>query len=256
MSKKVFALASVTALTGLLVAGTSACSGQKFYVISDEGGAPSAVDGGKQPSTTVPPSDAGVTKKPVDASTDPDPDPGPTGTTCPTTAPIDATVFPWAPPRALPGSCTPADVDGLVAYVTAHPAAAYPDLKNQVANLTCRQCLFVPDGAKWGAIVEKSDGSFLRNNLGGCVALASGSVSCGKAYSQLDDCISVACENCADQAATQNCSTAAVKGACKTAAAAYSTQCTDPASVTTCDNLATKYTFEAAARALCVALPN
>jgi hypothetical protein len=260
MSKRVFALASVTALSGLIVAGaTAGCSGQKIYVISDEGGTLSGIDGGKGSSGTVPTplSDGGMKKQPIDASPDPDPDPNPDpGATCPTSAPIDATTAPWSPPQSLPGSCTATDIDNLVAYVTANPATTYPNLKSQIANLTCRQCLFVPDGAKWGPFVEKSDGTFLRNNFGGCVAVASGSVSCGKAFSQLDDCLSVACQDCADATELQKCSTAATKAACKNATTAFSTQCPDASSVTTCSDLATTYTFEAAARALCVATPN
>ena len=62
----------------------------------------------------------------------------------------------------------------------------------------------------------------------------------------------VACQDCADDAATSKCNTAAGKGACKDAAAAFVKECTDATAVTACDDLAKTYTFEAAARALCV----
>jgi hypothetical protein len=237
MLKKIFALASVTALTGLVAAVSAAgCSSTTSVAGTD----PVIEAGG------------GDARKPVEAG--PEEEAGPT--TCPSSEPIDATTAPWKPPQALPGSCTEKMIADLVAYVDANKDDAtkgsYANIKKQVADATCASCLFVVDGAKWGAFVEKSDGSFLRNNFGGCVAVASGKEECGKAFSQLDDCLAFACQECADDAATTKCNTAAGKGACKTAGDAYVTACGSNDAVTACDDLAKTYTFEAAARALCV----
>ena len=233
MIKKMFALASVTALTGL-VASVAASGCSSTTSVAEEGG------------TTV--SEAGDAKKPIEAG--PEEEAGPA--TCPTTDPIDATVAPWKPPAVSQGSCSEKMITDLVAFVDANKMAAYADIKKAVTDATCKACLFVKDGDKWGPLVEKADGSFLRNNFGGCVAVTSGKEACGKAYSQYDDCVSFACQDCADDAATSKCRTAAAKGACKGAAASLVKECPDNTALTACDDLAKTYTFEAAARALCV----
>lgn len=236
MFKKVFALASVTALTGLVASVAASGCSSTTSVSGDEAG-------------TV--TEAGTdARKPVEAG--PEEEAGPS--TCPTTDPIDATTAPWNPPQALPGSCTEKMITDLVAFVDANKSTPYADLKKQITDPTCAACLFVKDGPKWGAFVEKADGSFLRNNFGGCVAVTSGKEACGKAFSQFDDCLSVACQDCADDAATTKCNTAAGKGACKDAAAAFVTECGDATAVSACDDLAKTYTFEAASRALCVGI--
>lgn len=235
MMKKMFALASVTALTGLVAAVAASGCSSTTSVSGDEGG------------TSV--SEAGTdAKKPIEAGEEPDTGPA----TCPTTDPIDATTAPWKPPAVAQGSCTEKMIVDLVAFVDANKSTPYADLKKQITDPTCAACLFVKDGDKWGAFVEKADGSFLRNNFGGCVAVTSGKEACGKAFSQFDDCLNVACQDCADDAATSKCQTAAGKGACKDGAAAFVKECTDATAVTACDDLAQTYTFEAASRALCV----
>lgn len=232
MFKKMFALASVTALTGLVAAvAASGCSSTTS--VSDEGG------------TTV--SEAGDAKVPKEAG--PEEEAGPA--TCPTTDPIDATTAPWKPPAASPGACSEQQILDLVKF-DANKQTAYADLKKQVTDATCAKCLFVKDDTTWGPFVEKADGSFLRNNFGGCVAVTSGKEACGKAFSQFDDCLDFACQDCADDAATSKCKSAAGKGACKDGAATFVKECTDATAVEACDKLAVTYTFEAASRALCV----
>jgi hypothetical protein len=237
MIKKMFALASVTALTGLVAAvAASGCSSTTTETSNEAG--------------PVVSNEAGDAKKPVpEAGEEPDADM--TGGTCPTTDPIDATTAPWKAPTPPKVACTEKQIADLVAYVEANPKTDYAKLKATVTDTTCAKCLFVPDTTNWGPFVEKADGSFERNNFGGCVAAASGKESCGKAFSQFDDCLAVACQDCADDTATQKCNTAAAKGACKTAASSFATECGNADAVDTCDKLATKYTFEAASRALC-----
>ena len=115
MIKKIFALASVTALTGL-VAAVSASGCSSTTSVADEGG------------TTV--SEAGGdARKPIEAG--PEEEAGPSS--CPTTDPIDATTAPWKSPQVLPGSCTEKMITDLVAYVDKliaeqHPATASGDV--------------------------------------------------------------------------------------------------------------------------------
>lgn len=245
MFKKMFALASVTALTGLVASvAASGCSSTTVSA-ADEGGTPA-----------TPASDAAADAKRPPIEAGPEPDADTTGGTCPTTDPIDATTAPWKPPFSDPGKCLEKDILDLVAFVEANPKSAYKDIKAAVTSVTCKACLFQKESTTWSALVEKADGSFLRNNFGGCVAVMSGKESCGKAFSQLDDCLSEACKDCADDAATQKCNTAAGKVACKAAGAAFATECGSADAVQACDDLATKYTFEAAARALCVGTAN
>jgi hypothetical protein len=239
--KKMFALASVTALTGLVASvAASGCSSTTVDATGGEGG-------------TVTPAEAGKPKPVPDSGPDPAEDSGPG--TCPTTDPIDATTAPWKPPTTPSTACTEKQITDLVAYVEANPKVDYPTLKKQVTG-ACATCLFVKDGTNWGPFVEKADGSFERNNFGGCVAITSGKESCGKAFSQFDDCLQVACQDCADDAALTKCNTAAGKGACKDAGAAFATECGSADPVQACDDLAKKYTFEAASRALCVGITN
>lgn len=242
MLKKIFALASVTALTGLVASvAASGCSSTTVTGAdtADTGTADSSGDSGRKPTGTVDEPDADVA-----------------GATCPLTDPLDATTAPWKPPAVDPGKCTEQDIVDLVTYIDGNKSAAYADIKKVIKDAGCAACLFVKDGATWGPLVEKADGTFMRNNFGGCVAVVSGNEACGKSYSQLDDCIDVACQDCADDAARTKCMTAALKGACKTATAAYVAACGDDTAVTACDELARTYTFEAAARALCVGLAN
>jgi hypothetical protein len=238
MMKRIFALASVTTVCGLVAAtSASGCSS------SDSGGAP-AEEAGLDGSADA--------KKPVEASDD-IPDTG--APTCPTTAAIDATTNEWKPPNVMPGACTGAMVDALVAAVDASPMIAYPDLKAKITDPTCKACLFAPDGAKWAAFVEDASGAFLRQNFGGCVAVVSGQEACGKAFSQYEDCTDLACQDCADETSFNACNSPASKGACKTAASNVTTVCgSNVTAIDTCQSLGTKYLFESAARALCVGL--
>src|SRR4051794_22329266 len=104
MVKKLFGLASVTVLTGLVGVITAAGCSSKLYVYGDEGG----VEGGK----ILKPGDEGYdkAKDPIRAEagkvpTDPpieEPDPG---ATCPSTTPITAAdidaQLQWKPPSAF-----------------------------------------------------------------------------------------------------------------------------------------------------------
>lgn len=237
LKKRIFALASVTALTGLVASATSAgCSS------SDSPGTTTG-------DASVP--DVREAKAPFDAS-EPEEDAGPSN--CPITDKIDAKMFPWKPPAVAQGSCTDDEIKTLAKAVDDNAKITYADLKKAVPNVTCNKCLFGPEsGMKWTAMLEDGKGEFSRHNFGGCVAVLSGSDDCGKAFSQYDECLNTACDMCADQTAFDKCSTPASKGACKQSLADLQSICGDKIdAVSGCQDLSVKYLFESAARALCV----
>ena len=234
MFKKIFALASVTALSGLVAAASSSgCSSTE----------------------SAPQAEGGVADGPLEAKTPreaaPEDEAGPTA--CPSTTAIDGTKFPWKPPAIRLGSCSDDEIKLLVKAVDDNNMITYAGLKAKITNATCKSCLFAPDGAKWAAFVEDAMGAFVRQNFGGCIAAVTGKEACGQAYSRYDDCINTACKDCADQAAFDKCASPAGKGACAIATMSVNTVCgKDVAGITTCQNLSDKYLFESAARALCV----
>ncbi len=121
-------------------------------------------------------------------------------------------------------------------------------------NATCATCLFVPDGAKWGPIVEKADGSFLRLNFGGCVAVKS-TEACGQAWTQLDECTDLACADCTNEGARYaQCKVGAATEACAPAQKAYAAECGGSTAVDACKALAANPfdPYDGVARALCV----
>lgn len=237
MVKKLFALASMTALTGVVVSASSVGCSSTTVNASDDGG------GGTTDSGPV--ADSGVKK---DGSVTTDSGPG----TCPTTDAIDATQYGYKNANIQPGKCTNDMITALVTFVDNNKSAKYADVKAAVTDADCRACIFQADGATWGPLVENAKGELILINTGGCIEAASGKSECGKSYHQFEQCLDEACTDCpdGDQTALQNCFKAAAKGACKAANAAIGTECAD--AITTCGNLATKYTFEAPAKALCV----
>jgi len=245
MVKKLFALASMTALTGVVAAASAAgCS----TTVTDVGG----TDGGGTPETSTG-TDSGP-KKDSGPVVEEDTGPG----TCPTPDAIDATQLPWKSPTRAPGSCTQAELDAFVAkFDTDQDLAA---AKASITNTACRDCIFAKDGATWAPLVENASGQVAVLNVGGCIAIASNKDACGKAYQQWVDCRFEACGECpdGDSNAFQKCLSAASKkgAACFAAFEAVVPQCGDDQTVSdaeaACDN--TKYIFEAPIRAQCIGL--
>lgn len=239
MVKKLFALASVSALTGL-VAAVSAAGCSTTTTVENEGGTPTGEGGtdAKRDQTSPPEEDSG---------------PG----TCPTTDAIDATKLPWKSPTKSPGACTPTDLSNLVSFVDTNDNAKYADWKASVTNMTCRSCIFGTDGATWAPLVENSSGQLVVLNVGGCIAIASGSDNCGKSYQNWFDCRFEACAECpdGDTPALQKCLSAASKGACKAAFDAVGTVCGDQQiadAETACEG--DKFVFEGPIKAQCIGL--
>ncbi len=238
MVKKLFALASVTALSGLVVAVSAA--GCTTTTTEED----PVVEAGATETGTVTPKDAG--KKDVEVDDTP---------ACPPADEIDATKLPWKSPTKQPGACTQADLDALVAFVSTDTSGDTSKWKTSITDAECKACVFAVDGATWAPLIENAKGQLAMLNVGGCFAIHSGNDACGKAYQNWFDCGFEACGECAgdDSAALNKCRQNANKTACKTAFEDVATVCGDDEVVdaeTACDGV--KYVFEGPIKAQCI----
>jgi hypothetical protein len=249
--KKLFALASFSAVTGVLVAATaSGCS-------SSTSSTTTTGDAGK---------DTGPAKPPPPPVTGDDGGGGDAGGgTCPTTDAIDPATLPYMDPAPpTPGKCTEADLTALGAAVA--NAKSDDDLK-KVISAACATCVFT-DANKtgWGALPEVSTSSGPQAatvNLGGCYQIVTGNKACGQAVQNHLDCQFQACDGCpsGDQTAFDNCIKKADTGACKTEVKNEQTACgsLDPNLLTAGDDNCVpsggKYLFEGPIRVQCITGP-
>jgi len=250
MANRLFALASVTALAGAIVVVETGCLGDPPVAPSSKDAGGSGSDGGGTAGhgDGAPALDGGTA---TDGGVPPD---GAAAAKCPSTAPIDATKFAYKPAAAPSTSCTSAEIDDLATFVATYKTATHADAKFSVTNTTCRACLYTLDtDATWGPFVEDAAGKLVLVNTAACIEAKSGHLACGEAYHRFERCLEEACVGCSAPT-TQNsaCYKAAAKGACKTANLAITSDCAD--ALSTCADLATKYPFEAPARALCAGL--
>jgi hypothetical protein len=264
--KKQFGLAALSFLGGLVAStGGGACGGavnslpQEGGVSAGGSGTPggssdaaaSGGEGGASGSSgTSGAVDSGSGGPPLDA--------GHTAV-CTGTLPVSPAALLWKSPYEGPGSCSQAELDALVAFVAANPAAKYAEWKASVANATCASCIFgLASAPTWTPLLEDALGALVEQNVGGCIAIASGNDSCGRAYQNWFDCRFLACSDCpSGSAALSMCQTAASKagGGCKTYYDAVVPACTDAVvsnAETTCAG--TKYFFEGPIRAQCIGL--
>ncbi|CAN5924612.1 hypothetical protein BH11MYX4_BH11MYX4_65840 [soil metagenome] len=221
MVKKLFALASVTALTGLMAAvAASGCSSS------------TVVD-------TTPTIEAGPDVKvtPKDAAPIDEPDTGPA--TCPTTTPVTSADIglTWVAPGAPQSVCNQGDLDALKkVFADGKGSAKYTDIEKSL-GATCGPCVFTAvKGARWGMIIKDGANVVADNSLGACFGALS-TAECGKARFEIDSCLDIACpqQDCGTD--TQACNTKALKGACKSFVAPYTTACTDEnALIASCTN--------------------
>lgn len=246
MTKKLFALASVTALTGVVAAASAAGCSSTTTIQDDAGSSGSSGEGGK--------TEAGKTDGSSGSSGEEDSGPG----TCPTTDVIDATTFPWKPPTLAPGSCTEGELAAFVAFVEKTDDPQKWKDGTWTTNDACRNCVFAKEGATWAPLILNASGQLAELNVGGCIAIASGKEACGKAYQQWRACYLEACTDCpdGDSNAFSKCVTAANKKACKKAFDDVVPSCGDVDTAanaeTACDG--EKYVFEGGFRAQCIGL--
>jgi hypothetical protein len=232
VAKKLFVLASVTALTGF-VAAAGCSSTETITLATDAGPGGSKTDAKK--STTSSGSIAG--------DDDDDDDGGPVAPvkSCLNTTPIDQTKYAYIPAiTPMKNACTDTETAAISAYYKAHGADASFKVTDWMATVSqgCASCIFTtePDdgGAApaWGPIVVKPNAQNVLSidtvNRGGCIELVSGSAPCGRAYQQYQDCTLDACLlSCKSQAEFNACRQDAnvLTTACKDAFAAVKTVC-------------------------------
>ena len=243
MTKKIFALASVTALTGAVVASAAAGCSSTQPLPADDGGTSGTTDARPDVIKT-------------DTGTSGGEEAGSSG--CPTQEVIDATTFPWKPPTLAPGSCTEGELAAFVAFVEKTDDPQKWKDGTWTTNDACRNCVFAKEGATWAPLILNASGQLAELNVGGCIAIASGKEACGKAYQQWRACYLEACTDCpdGDSNAFSKCVTAANKKACKKAFDDVVPSCGDVDTAanaeTACDG--EKYVFEGGFRAQCIGL--
>jgi hypothetical protein len=217
MVKKLFALASVTGLSGLVIAVAAAgCSSTTTIPgdVPDTGATPT--DSGKGKETTPPKGDDDDTTEAGPA-------------TCPSTDPVAAADLPWMPPTPTKvGACTQAQLDEFNKFLTDNPTttnAQFIDHIKKSSPTTCGACVVTDAAAAtWGPL-PSSNGDLVTINIGSCFSLVSGKEACGKAIQNEFDCEFVACGDCTDDTAFDSCRTKSQKGACKPYVSGIATAC-------------------------------
>jgi len=177
MVKKLFALASVSALAGIVAATGAGCTTETVVPAED-------VDAG--------PKDAGRDRAVVDPGDDDDDDEIPS---CAAKEPVTLTKIPYTTALQVPGACTTADLAKLVAYFDANREAKDFTVAKWAAEVseTCSQCVFTDEAAeKWGPLLVKDD-ELNSLNYGGCIEIQSDNEACGRAYQQFRQCPFQAC---------------------------------------------------------------
>ncbi|MBS2017189.1 MAG: hypothetical protein JST00_30170 [Deltaproteobacteria bacterium] len=244
-----FAFASITVLVGIVAVASptaAGCSATAIVPSVDEGGDGSR---GIVDATSDRTKDSGRQEDPGSG--------GGGGWPCPSPDAINATTFPWKPPSKTPGACTEGELQSFVAFVekTDDPQK----WKDGITNAACRDCVFAKETTTWPPLILNAAGQLVALNVGGCIAIASGKESCGKAYQQWRDCYLEACTDCAfDESTFTTCIAAANKTACKKAfdAIVGPTGCGDAETASNaeaaCDG--ETYVFEGGIRAQCIGL--
>ncbi|MBX3212276.1 MAG: hypothetical protein KF850_09610 [Labilithrix sp.] len=239
MVKKLFALASVTALAGIVSAvGAAGCS---ETVVED-----SPTDAGSP--------DTGAKKDAAPPDEEPEPDP-----TCLTKDPVDMSGEPYKTALKSPGACTSDEQTTLTAYfkakVDANEDVKVSEWSKEVSD-DCAKCIFSDGtGDTWGPIITKDD-KIDTVNQGGCYEIATGKESCGRAFQQYTACRIDAClVDCKTQEEFTACiqdQDAIYQGPCSATITAVQKECGNnlQGALTACKN--TAWTFDAPIKSQCV----
>lgn len=239
MVKKLFALASVTALGGFVIAVSAAgCSSTET-------------------TTTATDASTDVAKKTDAKPPVPEEDAAPE-TTCLAPKPIDVSTIPYQPPAIKPGSCSKDVLTQISTFVDKNPNATFTDVKDEVSkDAKCGACVFGSvDDSSWAAIVLDKDGNGAINR-GACVNVVSGNDACGKAYQQWTSCLLEACDKCTTDTERQTCQTDAQEAgaACGDASDALGKACGAKINTYISACRIGQYTWDAAITKLCIEGP-
>jgi hypothetical protein len=204
MVKKLFALASVTALTGLVsaVAAAGCSSTTEETTTGDSGGGDAKADTGKKDGSSSgdPEEDAATCKKAGASFTPP-------------------TINPPAASQNL-AACSDGVLDALADACSKEPeGAGCKTARELAANSACADCIFgAKTDANWKMIIlQPGETPAARYNQSGCIDLAGGVPDCGKKYFTVVSCFDTFCSDCtgAEEQACQK-DVASGSGECKT----------------------------------------
>jgi hypothetical protein len=245
MTSKIFALASVMALTGLVsTVAIAGCS------TKDEAGA-KVVAGDAQPPVTLGPDGGGIAEG--------DGGGGGGSSGCMQTNAIDATKFPYQPAKKQPNACSQKELDSLTGYFT-DQARKQQDISvldwRKTVSDGCAQCAFSDEGeTNWAPILTKGD-KLDDVNRGGCIEIASGKQSCGQAYQQVAECRLAACTDTCETpdgfSACLNDVQGIFTGPCKTAYTTMERECGEDLAKYEAQCKGSSYTFEGPVKVQCV----
>jgi hypothetical protein len=245
MVKKLFVLASVTALAGLVSAvGAAGCSSSD--PVPAGGGATDAKTDTKVGKDTGPiPGD----------ETEPEP------ASCLSKDPIDATKFPYTKALKAVNACTTKELSDLSAFFKTK-SDAKEDVKvtewAAVVSEGCSKCVFSDGtGAEWTPILVDAEKDELDSvNRGGCIELLSGKESCGAAYQRVTECRLEAClKECKTQDEFTTClqdGQGIFTGPCKTAYDLMETECGANLGAYETGCKGTAWTFEGPIKVQCI----
>lgn len=181
--------------------------------------------------------------------------------TCLDPTPIDQTQFRYQRAVApVKGACAAKELNAFSAYYKAHGNDDDFTMKawaDSVSN-TCSACIFTDETKgpvkAWRSIIIADD-ELQKVNRGGCVEIVSGSVACGRAYDQFQECTLAACTSrCTTREDFSACrqDPTVLTTACKDAFEAVQKQCGDDIGSYETSCRGTTYTFEGPIRVSCV----
>lgn len=186
MVKKLFALASVSALAGLVsMVGAAGCSDEVVEVVATEDAGADVKKAPKADSGPTPVEDDDAGDEPVEK-------------TCLTEKEIDPSTLPTAPALIVKGACTTDESKAITDFLQAKIDAKDFGFKQSewAASVSekCASCVFTEESAeKWGVIIGTAKDEFATYNRGGCIEVQSGNAACGEAYQAFQYCSTYAC---------------------------------------------------------------
>ncbi len=210
MVKKLFALASVTALAGLVSAvGVAGCS---ETVVENPATPDSGTDAGKTKGDSGP-----ITGDDDDDTEEP---------LCYDEKPVEGlSEVKYNTAKVVPGACKASVEQTIKTFIDNNQSGTWDDLKAEITakeGATCSSCVFSKDSdAKWAPIVQADSGG-ASINIGGCVEMASGKEACGRAVYVWNLCLTVVCDKCEEGS---TCGQDAQATACKEATDAVTAEC-------------------------------
>ena len=192
MFNKIFALASVSALAGLVSAAAAAGCSSNEQGKAAAGATPgTGADGGDKEGERPPRGNSSGSSG------------GRSDEACMETRSIDMNRVPYARAKKVANACTNKEADDLATFFR-NKAQNGQDISiaewAKSVSDGCASCVFSDGtGSEWSPILTKGD-KLDDVNRGGCVEIQSGKEACGRAYQHVAECRLEACSNTCDTA--------------------------------------------------------